>query len=134
MALVVKNLPANAGDVRDVGLIPGRVRCPGGGHGNPLQCILAYRISWTEVYITCTLYVPCNTHFPGITVLTPGNTMRMTVCSSLASLPRSPTQCSALLQKSDRQRVRTCHPQQRPSTGGLYCFLVRPIRFNIQRE
>ena len=78
--------------------------------------ILAYRISWTEVYITCTLYVPCNTHFPGITVLTPGNTVRMTVCSSLASLPRSPTQFSALLQKSDRQRVRTCHPQQRPST------------------
>ena len=29
---------ANAGDVRDVGLIPGSGRCPGGGHGNPLQC------------------------------------------------------------------------------------------------
>ena len=28
---------ANAGDVRDVGLIPGSGRCPGGGHGNPLQ-------------------------------------------------------------------------------------------------
>ena len=37
MALVVKNLPANAGDVRDAGLIPGSGRCPGGGHGNPLQ-------------------------------------------------------------------------------------------------
>ena len=37
MALVVKNLPANAGDTRDVGLIPGLRRSPGGGHGNPLQ-------------------------------------------------------------------------------------------------
>ena len=37
MALVVKNLPANAGDVRDAGLIPRWGRSPGGGHGNPLQ-------------------------------------------------------------------------------------------------
>ena len=37
MVLVVKNLPANAGDVRDVGSIPGLGRFPGGGHGNPLQ-------------------------------------------------------------------------------------------------
>ena len=37
-ALKVKNLPANAGDVREVGLIPGSGRSPGGGHGNPLQC------------------------------------------------------------------------------------------------
>ena len=35
--LVVKNLPANAGEVRDMGSIPGLGRCPGGGHGNPLQ-------------------------------------------------------------------------------------------------
>ena len=32
-----KNPPANAGDVRDAGLIPGLGRSPGGGHGNPLQ-------------------------------------------------------------------------------------------------
>ena len=36
-ALLVKNPPANAGDIRDVGLIPGLGRFPGGGHGNPLQ-------------------------------------------------------------------------------------------------
>ena len=35
--LVVKNLPANAGDVRDLGSIHGSGRSPGGGHGNPLQ-------------------------------------------------------------------------------------------------
>ena len=34
---VVKNPPANAGDARDVGLIPGWGRSPGGGNGNPLQ-------------------------------------------------------------------------------------------------
>ena len=33
---MVKNLPANAGDVRDVGSISGSGRSPGGGHGNPL--------------------------------------------------------------------------------------------------
>ena len=37
MALVGKNLPANAGDVRDAGLIPGRGRSPGGGNGTLLQ-------------------------------------------------------------------------------------------------
>ena len=37
VVLAVKNPPANAGDVRDVGLIPGLGRSPGGGHGNPLQ-------------------------------------------------------------------------------------------------
>ena len=37
MALVVKNLPGNAGDIRDRGSIPGLGRFPGGGHGNPLQ-------------------------------------------------------------------------------------------------
>ena len=36
VAVVVKNLPANAGDIRDVGSIPGSARSPGGGHGNPL--------------------------------------------------------------------------------------------------
>ena len=34
---MVKNLPPNAGDIRDVGSIPGSRRSPGGGHGNPLQ-------------------------------------------------------------------------------------------------
>ena len=37
VALVVKNLPANAGDMRDAGLIPGSGRSPGGGQGNTLQ-------------------------------------------------------------------------------------------------
>ena len=37
LALVVKNPPASAGDIRHMGLIPGSGRFPGGGHGNPLQ-------------------------------------------------------------------------------------------------
>ena len=37
-ALVIKNKPANAEDLRDTGSIPGSGRSPGGGHGNPLQC------------------------------------------------------------------------------------------------
>ena len=37
VAPVVKNLPVKAGDLRDVGLIPGLGRSPGREHGNPLQ-------------------------------------------------------------------------------------------------
>ena len=48
VVLEVNNPFANAGDVTDVGSIPGLGRSPGGGHGNPLQYILAWRIPWTE--------------------------------------------------------------------------------------
>ena len=47
MVLVVKNLPANPGDIREMGLIPGLGRSPEEGmatHSN----ILAWRIPWTE--------------------------------------------------------------------------------------
>ena len=37
VALEVKNLPANSGDVRDTGSMPGWGRCPGGGNGTLLQ-------------------------------------------------------------------------------------------------
>ena len=35
---MLKNPVTNARDVKDAGLIPGSVRSPGGGHGNPLKC------------------------------------------------------------------------------------------------
>ena len=47
VALVVKNLPANAGDIRDTGSVSGSGRSSGEGHGNP-SSILAWRIPWTE--------------------------------------------------------------------------------------
>ena len=37
VALVVKNQPANTGDIREMGSIPASGRSPGGGHGNPFQ-------------------------------------------------------------------------------------------------
>jgi len=37
MTIVVRNTHANAGDIRDVGSVPGSGRSPGGGHRNPLQ-------------------------------------------------------------------------------------------------
>ena len=37
VALVVKNPPGNAGDIRDAGWMPRLRRSPGSGHGNPLQ-------------------------------------------------------------------------------------------------
>ena len=47
MVLVVEKLPADAGDLRDTGLIPGSGRTPGGGNGNPSGS-LVWRIPWTE--------------------------------------------------------------------------------------
>ena len=44
---MVKNPPANAGDVRDVGSIPGLGRSPSERNGNPLQ-YSSWRIPWTE--------------------------------------------------------------------------------------
>ena len=38
MALAVKNLPANAGDARDSGSVPGSGRFTGGRHGSSFQC------------------------------------------------------------------------------------------------
>ena len=38
MVLMVKNLSANTGDIRDAVSILGLGRSPGGGHGNPFQC------------------------------------------------------------------------------------------------
>ena len=47
VALVVKNPPANSGNIRDVDSVPGSGRSPGEGHGNPLQdsCL---ENPWTE--------------------------------------------------------------------------------------
>ena len=47
VALVVKNSPASAGDVRNKGSIPGSGRSPGGGNATH-SSILAWRIPWTE--------------------------------------------------------------------------------------
>jgi len=46
-AAMVKNLPAHAENIRDMGSIPGSGRFPRGGHGT-LSSLLAWRIPWTE--------------------------------------------------------------------------------------
>ena len=50
VALVVKNLPAKAEGVRDVGSIPGWGRSPGGWNGNPLQCFMDRGTWWATVH------------------------------------------------------------------------------------
>ena len=51
MALVVKNPPANAGDARDMGSIPGSGRSPEEGNGNPVQyfCLKKSHGQWSLV-------------------------------------------------------------------------------------
>ena len=55
MALVVKNLPALAGDIRDFCSIPGSGRSPGGGHGNLLS-ILAWKIHRQRSLVSYSLW------------------------------------------------------------------------------
>ena len=43
MVLVVKNPPANTGDLRDAGSIPGLGRSPGGEHGSPIKTKYHFR-------------------------------------------------------------------------------------------
>ena len=58
VALVVRNLPANSGDLRDACSIPGSGRSPGGGHGNSLQysCLEnpMHRGAWWATVLRCT--------------------------------------------------------------------------------
>ena len=53
VALLIKKLPANAGDVRDVGSIPGSGRCLGRKHANPLQYYCLEnpmdKLCWTQL-------------------------------------------------------------------------------------
>ena len=71
-ALVVKNLPSNAGGVRDLGSIPGSRRSPGGGNGNPLQysCLenprdggawpsMAHGVTKSQTRLSTHTYVGC---------------------------------------------------------------------------
>ena len=59
--LKVKNLPANAGDLRSVSLLPGLGRPPGGGHGNPLQfyCLenAMHRGAWLATVHRVTIFI-----------------------------------------------------------------------------
>ena len=48
VVLVVKNVPSNAGDIRDEGSVPGSGRSPGRGHWPPTPVFLPGKIPWTE--------------------------------------------------------------------------------------
>ena len=63
----IKNPPANAGDVAEVGLIPGLGRSPGGGNGNPLQysCLenpMDRGAWWATVHGVTKSWIQLNTH------------------------------------------------------------------------
>ena len=76
MVLVVKNTPANAGDVRDAGGIPGSGRSPGGGHGDslPYSCLenpmnrVAWQATVHRVIELDTTEATEHTHTLGLTV------------------------------------------------------------------
>ena len=64
---VVKNLLANAGDVRDLGSVPGLGRSPGGGNGNPVQfsCLgnpMDRGVWWATVHEVTKSRTRLNTH------------------------------------------------------------------------
>ena len=88
VALVVTNMAASAGDIRNVGSIPGSGRSPGGGHGNPFQnsflenprrqrSLAGYRprVRHDLSDWACSLhepsYLPCASGTPGLTPHSP---------------------------------------------------------------
>ena len=96
---MVKNLPANAGDIRDVGLIPGLGRSPRGGRGNPLQysclenprdggawwaAIYGVTQSWTRLKRLSSSSSSKDKSFPG------GSDSKESACNAgnLGSIPR----------------------------------------------
>ena len=67
MVLVVRNPPANAGDTKDMGSIPGSGRCPRGGHGKPFQysCLedtMARGAWWAIVHRVAKSWIHTYTH------------------------------------------------------------------------
>ena len=58
VALVIKNLPANAGDIRDPGSIPGSGRSPRGEYGNPFQYSCLKNCCFCTVVLENTLESP----------------------------------------------------------------------------
>jgi len=86
---VVKNLPAKAGDARDVCLIPGSRRPPGERHGNPVHaryrlCILF--ISLSSPYTSCGKTTET---LQGCTGLVPSAGQFLKVCFSVATTPEN---------------------------------------------
>ena len=82
VVLVIKNLPANAGDERETGSIPGSGRSPGGGHGNLLQYsdlqnpmvrgawrAVVHRVIWSQIQLKWLSMYVCKVmlgRFPGL--------------------------------------------------------------------
>ena len=82
VVIVVKNLPAKSGDIRDVGSIPGSGRSPRRGHGNHHSSISAWRILWPEE--------PGRVQSMGSQSQTPGHPRVPGAAGRLSALPSCP--------------------------------------------
>jgi len=89
VVLVVKNLPASTGAIRDMGSIPGSGRSPAGGHGNALQysCLenpmdwgawraMVYRVTKSRTRLK---WLSIHAYRPGITCCFPIRDLRPTI-------------------------------------------------------
>ena len=98
LASVAKNTPANAGDIRDAGSIPGSGRCPGEGNGNPPQYSRlenpmdrgAWRTSVHRVSKSQTRLKRLNTHARVIIEFTKWNRRVRGTVGAVSQLQRSP--------------------------------------------
>ena len=102
---MVKNPPANAGDIKDSGSIPGSGRSPGGGHGNPLQysCLENSMDSgawWATVHEVKIIFIRKSSYYSFFSMLTfalalvvknpPANAGELRDAGSIPGLGRSP--------------------------------------------
>ena len=82
VVLMIKNPPANAGDLRDTGSIPGSGRSPGGGNSNPLQCSCLENPMDRGAWRATVLRIANNqTWLKGLSTSTRGHTECYLVCT-----------------------------------------------------
>ena len=113
---MLRNLPANAGDIRDLGSIPRLGRSPGQGHGNPLQhsCLenpMDRGAWWTMVH--------------GVTKhQTQLKRLSMHTCTSETNTI-SQINCTSIKKKKKQQSVLGCRASSQ--SGGEECSLGVPV-------
>ena len=108
MALVVKNMPASAGDIRDMGLIPGSRRSPGRGHGNPLQYF----------YLEHPM----------------GRAWQTTVHRVEKSLSRTHMNIALLDRKTPNEWIQDCHFHSLPFLRTILLLYIRSVEFLTKSE
>ena len=115
VALVVKNPPANIGDIRDMGCIPGVGRSPGEGNGNPLQYSYLENSMdrgawWLTVHGVTKSWPRLSTFSYMCVTLNVGTSRHGMVAEVLGALKPHPASPSSAIALKNHRACRACAP------------------------